>query len=85
MSQPLNLRARVRQYLRERRHLGFELRSMGCALHSFDSYVDKLPTSGPLTIERMAQWARRDRPGSSDPRTWARRLRLLRPFMRWLR
>jgi integrase len=84
MSQPLNLRARVRQYLRERRHLGFELRSMGYALHSFASYVDKLQTSGPLTVERMAGWARRDRPHSSDPRTWARRLKILRPFTRWL-
>jgi integrase len=84
MSRPLNLRTRVRQYLRERRRLGFELRSMGHALHSFASYVDKLPTSGPLTVERMAQWARRDQPGSGDPRTWARRLKILRPFTRWL-
>jgi integrase len=85
MSQPLNLRARVRQYLRERRRLGFELRSMGYALHSFASYVRDLQSPGPLTVERMAEWARRDRPDSSDPRTWARRLKILRPFARWLR
>jgi integrase len=84
MSQSLNLRARVRQYLRERRRSGFELRSMGYALHSFASHVDELQTSGPLTVERMAEWARRDRPHSSDPRTWARRLKILRPFTRWL-
>ena len=35
MSQPLNLRTRARQYLRERRRLGFQLRSMGYALRSF--------------------------------------------------
>jgi integrase len=84
MNQPLNLRTRVRQYLRERRRLGFQLRSMGHALRSFARHVDKLENSGPLTVELMAEWARRDRCGSNDPRTWARRLKILRPFMRWL-
>jgi integrase len=32
----------------------------------------------------MAEWARCDQAGSSDPRTWARRLKMLRPFTRWL-
>ena len=84
MSQPLNLRARVRQYLRERRRLGFQLRSMGHALRSFALHVDKLENPGPLTVEMMAEWARCDRAGSKDPRTWARRLKILRPFARWL-
>lgn len=35
MSQPVTLRARTQLYLRERRRLGFELRSMGHALRSF--------------------------------------------------
>lgn len=85
MSQPMNLRTRVRQYLRERRRLGFQLRSMEYALHSFAYQVDRLESPGPLTVEMMAQWARRDRAVSNDPRTWARRLKLLRPFTRWLR
>lgn len=84
MSQPLNLRARVRQCLRERRRLGFQLRSMGHALRSFALHVDKLENPGPLTVEMMAEWARCDRAGSNDPRTWARRLKILRPFARWL-
>ena len=84
MNQPLNLRIRVRQYLRERRRLGFQLRSMGGALRSFARHVDKLENPGPLTVELMADWARRDRAGSKDPRTWARRLKILRPFTRWL-
>ena len=84
MSQPLNLRARVRQYLRERRRLGFQLRSMGHALRSFALHVDKLENPGPLTVEMMAAWARCDHAGSNDPRTWARRLKILRPFARWL-
>lgn len=81
MSQSLNLRARVRQYLREQRRLGFALRSMEYALQSFASYAGE---QTPLTVELMAEWAHRDRPGNSDPRTWARRLKLLRPFLRWL-
>jgi hypothetical protein len=59
MSRSLNLRARVRQYLRERRRLGFALRSMEYALQSFASYAGERT---PLTVELMAEWARRDRP-----------------------
>jgi integrase len=84
MSQPMNLRARVRQFLRERRRLGFQLRTMGYALRSFAHHADKPENPGPLTVEMMAEWARCDRAGSNDPRTWARRLKLLRPFTRWL-
>src|SRR5258705_11223323 len=84
MSQPTNLRARVRQYLCERRRLGFQLRSMGYALRSFAHHVDKVVNPGPLTVEMIAEWARCDQAGSSDPRTWARRLKMLRPFTRWL-
>jgi len=84
MSQPLNLKKRVRQYLRERRRLGFQLRSMGYALRGFADYVDKLQPSGALTVDLMAEWAKCDRAASKDPRTWARRLKILRPFMRWL-
>jgi integrase len=85
MNQPLNLRARVRQYLHERRRLGFQLRSMGYALRSFARHVDQLYPRGPLTLELMAEWAKRDRSHSNDPHTWARRLKILRPFTRWLR
>ena len=84
MSQPTHLRARVRQYLRERRRLGFQLRSMEYALRGFAHYVDKLENPGPLTVEAMAEWARHDHAGSNDPCTWARRLKMLRPFTRWL-
>jgi integrase len=84
MSQPMNLRARIRQYLHERRRLGFQLRSMGYALRSFAHHVDKLENPGPLTVEVMAEWARCDCAGSKDPRTWARRLKMLRPFTHWL-
>jgi len=45
MSRPVSLRTRVRQYLQERRRLGFQLRSMGYALRSFACYAEKLQYS----------------------------------------
>ena len=33
----------------------------------------------------MADWARRDKQQRRTPETWARRLKLLRPFARWMR
>ena len=85
MSRRVTLSQHAQQYLSERRRLGFQLRSMGYALHSFTHYVDRLKPYRPVTLELMAEWARRDRGHSSDPRTWARRLKILRPFTRWLR
>lgn len=38
----------------------------------------------PLTIEVMAKWARQDIGKSDDPATWARRLKKLRSFMRYV-
>jgi integrase len=85
MSRRITLSRRARQYLTERRSLGFQSRSMGYALRSFTRYADRLERHGPITLEVMAEWARRDSHHSTDPRTWARRLKQLRPFTRWLR
>lgn len=85
MSRPVTLSHRAHQYLRERQRLGFQSRSMGYALRSFTRYADRLERHGPITLEVMAEWARRDHHHSTDPRTWARRLKQLRPFTRWLR
>jgi integrase len=79
------LQARIEQYLTERRHLGFELDNMGHALASFARYVTKVGHRGPLTVDLMADWARLATAGRRDRATSARRLRLLRPFTRWLR
>ena len=85
-----DLASRVRQYLDERRRLGFKLCSTARALSSFERFVTNTGHTGPLTIEQMAQWARQvqathmvDGLVCSD--TAARRLVLLRPFMRWMR
>lgn len=84
MSAPTSLQARVERYLVERRRLGFSSRTQAYALRSFVRHVQTVGHRGPLTIEVMADWARRDSHGSSDPLTWARRLKLLRSFLRWL-
>jgi integrase len=79
------LAARVEQYLAERRRLGFEIQTMGHALHSLVEHVRRSRHRGPLTLDLMAHWARLAKQGPGDHGTWARRLCLLKPFMRWLR
>ena len=84
MSAATNLNARVERYLVERRRLGFELGSPAYVLRSFARHVTAVRHRGPLTVEIMSDWARRDSHGGNDPRTWARRLKRLRSFTRWL-
>lgn len=85
MSAQVSLQTRVEQYLDERRQLGFNLRSMGHGLPGFARYVTEVDHQGPLTVDLMADWARRAKAGRGDRTTWARRLKMLRPFMAWLR
>jgi integrase len=84
MKAQITLLTRVGNYLDERRRLGFGLRKSGGALASFARYVDQLGHRGPLTLELMADWARHDKWHKENPATWARRLKLLRPFIRYL-
>jgi integrase len=76
---------RVEEFLAERRRLGFQGHKSRYALISFARYTDGLDHLGPLTVEHMADWARHDKWQRGVPETWARRLKLLRPFTRWLR
>jgi integrase len=84
MSRVVTLAARVEQYLAERRRLGFDLRTMRYGLQSLVEHVRRTRHRGALTIELMAAWARQARQGAGTNATWARKLRLLRPFTRWL-
>ena len=84
MNAAVTMQTRVEDYLGERRRLGYRLRSTASALKSFARYVDGLDLAGPLSVEVMATWARRAKTNSDDPTTWARRLKRLRPFTRWL-
>jgi integrase len=82
MSAPTSVQARVEQFLVERRQLGFS--DDGYVLRSFARHVHATGHRGALTVELMTVWARSDRNGCNDPRTWARRLKKLRTFLRWL-
>jgi integrase len=84
MSAPVTMQSHAAIYLSERRRLGFQLHSAGLAVMSFARYVDGLGHQGPLSVEVMADWARRDKWKSDEPSTWARRLKLLRSFARYL-
>ena len=76
---------RAEEFLAERRRLGFQAHKSRYALISFARYTDGLDHLGPLTVEVMAEWARHDKWNRGTPETWARRLKLLRPFVRYLR
>ena len=84
MSKLPSLKALVERYLAERGRLGFDLRRSTNILRNFERHVRAVGHRGPLTLEVMADWARRDSHGSSAPHTWARRLKALRTFTRWL-
>ncbi|NJN00332.1 MAG: hypothetical protein HC793_01255 [Aquincola sp.] len=53
MNAPMDLQARVQQYLTERRRLGFHLRSPGHALPNFARFVEVLdnPTGSDITVD----------------------------------
>jgi integrase len=84
MSAIISVQSRVELYLVERNRLGYCGRGDAWALRSFARHVQVTGHHGPLTVEVMAAWARCDSRDSRDPHTWARRLKKLRPFMRWL-
>lgn len=84
MNAPTTMQPHAKNYLDERRRLGFGLRSPGYSINSFARYIDDLGHQGPLTVEVMADWARRDKGHSNKPATWARRLKKLRSFARYL-
>ncbi len=84
MSARTCLQSRVELYLAERARLGYDADNDAWALHSFARHVQAVGNRGPLTAEVMAEWARCDSQHSTDPHTWARRLKKLRVFMRWL-
>jgi methylthioribulose-1-phosphate dehydratase len=69
MNAPMDLQARVQQYLTERRRLGFHLRSPGYALPNFARFVEASKHSGALTVELMAQWARQAQGGKASAET----------------
>lgn len=84
MNAHIAMETHAENYLSERRRLGFGLRTSGYSIISFTRYVDTLNLQQPLTVEMMADWARQDRDNTGKPSTWARRLKNLRSFCRYL-
>ena len=84
MNAPVTMQSHAEHYLDERHQLGYGLRATAYAIRSFARYVDGLGYEGPLTVEVMAAWARRAKVNVDSPTTWARRLKKLRPFARYL-
>lgn len=84
MNRHITMETHAENYLNERRRLGFGLRNPGYAVISFARYIDALNSQEPLTVEIMADWARQDKGNSGKPSTWARRLKNLRSFCRYL-
>lgn len=84
MSPAVTMQSHAENYLNERRRLGYGLKSISYTIRSFARYVDGLDHEGPLTGEVMTVWARRTKSNSDTPSTWARRLKKLRPFARYL-
>ncbi len=78
------MQTHAENYLSERRRLGYGLRTTGYSVLSFARYIDALNSQEPLTVEVMADWARQDKDNSVMPSTWARRLKHLRSFCRYL-
>ena len=84
MNPHITMQTHAENYLSERRRLGYGLRTTGYSVLSFARYIDTLNSQEPLTVEIMADWARQDQGNTGNPSTWARRLKSLRSFCRYL-
>lgn len=81
MSPAPTMHAHVDAYLAVRRSLGFALRIEGRQLLSFARFADHEGHQGPLTVAVAVRWAQQTR--RATRLTWARRLQVLRPFMKF--
>ena len=81
MSPRSTMQALVDAYLAARRSMGFDLRIAGSQLRAFARFAQHTGHRGPLTIAVAVRWAQSAR--RATPLTWARRLQVLRPFMKY--
>jgi len=73
----------VEQYLASRRAMGFDLRGEGYQLLAFARFAEEAGQTGPLTTDLLLRWVKgAKQPG---PVTAARRIEVLRPFLRYCR
>jgi len=76
------MQRRVREYLDERRRLGYALTDSGAKLLAFARFADKVGHKGPLTLKLIADWAK-GQASRAAPLTWARRVQVVRPFAKF--
>lgn len=77
-----SMTTRVEDYLYARRQLGFKLKSQGTQLLAFARFAEIGCHQGPVTLELALRWARDS--DSAKPITAAKRIEVLRPFIRYL-
>jgi integrase len=75
-----NILDRVEEYLAYRRGLGFDLETPAWYLRSLARYAEQVGHCGPITVDLATRWALATR--SKDPAHAARRLKIIRPFVR---
>jgi integrase len=75
--------AQVKDYLISRRAMGFDLRGEGYQLHAFARFANEQSDAGTLTLELLLRWVQGT--ASPGPVTAARRVEVLRPFLKYCR
>lgn len=78
MNAPVYWMSRIDEYLTYRRSLGFGLKFDETVLRSFAKFALKTGPHAHLTVKLATDWARSSQ--RSEPRTWARRIEVLRGF-----
>jgi hypothetical protein len=58
MKRTPSMESMVKDYLRYRRHLGFDSGREGTLLLSFPRFADRAGYKGPLTLKLAVSWAR---------------------------
>lgn len=71
----------VEDYLAARRQMGFALGIAGGQLLGFARFAEESGHRGPITFELAVRWAQNSLRNTAL--TWARRLEVLRPFIKY--
>jgi integrase len=83
MSATIRMIERLTEYLALRRAFGFQVGISGEQLRKFAEFADQAAPGKPVTVELALRWAQSSSTGKQT--TAAGRLRILRPFARYLR
>ena len=79
----MTISAQVEEYLASRRAMGFELRGEGYQLRAFARFANQQGEAGTLTMEMLLRWVQGA--ATPGPVTAARRVEVLRPFLKYCR